>query len=143
MLINNLAGIIMCKDTELCKFEIKDSMVTFEVLGEDPEYTPFEFIDGVNRKSITEFVNDRQLESGRQDLHRFSESFNMEYNPESFIHVMNGRAADDPCWIKFSTGGAQDYAELERRRLMPEEEYIRYMNEEVLADWYWPERIDK
>ena len=112
MRINDLEGTIMCKDTELCWFHIRDCMIDIRPIGVDENYTPFEFIEGYTKQSVYDFVNDRLPEDGRQDLHMMCKYYGIPVRADAILKFNNGRTLDDPCWIRYEEG-PQTYEEVQ------------------------------
>lgn len=104
MRLGQLSGIIMYRDTELCKFDVNDTIVHYEPIGVSDEYTPWEFRNGYTAAAVLEWLMDRLPEDNRQGLYERCCERGIRMIGSDILKISNGREIGDRCWIKFPTG---------------------------------------
>lgn len=104
MRLGHITGIIMYKDTELCWFDVNDTIVKYEPIGVSEEYTPWEFINGYTANSVLNWLHARLPEDNRQFLAERCKEYNISMTGEDILKISHGREVNDSCWIKFHNG---------------------------------------
>ena len=104
MRLGHVTGIIMYKDTELCWFDVNDTIVDYKPIGVSDEYTPWEFRNGYSAKAILDWLYDRLPEDNRQGLMETCKEYGIRMIGEDIFKISHGREINDRCWIKFETG---------------------------------------
>lgn len=104
MRLGHVTGIIMYKDTELCWFDVNDTIVDYRPIGVSAEYTPWEFRNGYSASAVLDWLLDRLPEDNRHGLFELCQERGIRMIGEDILKVSNGREIGDRCWIKFNDG---------------------------------------